>query len=104
MTSQLTDIAALVMVIAVPLCGWLFSRVSKARQLETHDTIDQAVSKSKDAIFEHIDTRLESTDQRIADLAQSVQAIDAREDETRLELAHLKGRFDQQNKNNQGAV
>lgn len=96
MTSQLTDIAAVVMVVAVPACGWLFARVSKARQLETHDTIDQAVSRSKNAIFEHIDQRLESTDQRIADLARSVQAIDAREDETRLELAHLKGRFDQQ--------
>lgn len=89
--------------ILLALLGWIFTRITKARQLETHDTIDQAVSKSKDAIFEHIDTRLESTDQRIADLARSVQAIDAREDETRLELAHLKGRFDEATKQQGGA-
>lgn len=90
-----TDIAAIFVAFAVPLVAWVFSRITKARQAETHESINHATESMRTEVIDHMDQRLGITDQRLGDLARSVQSIDARESETREKLAELRGRFDQ---------
>lgn len=98
-TSTLPLIVEGIGFLAVPFSTWLFNRISKARQLETHVAIKDATEKSKNELTEHTDQRLqdltEHTDARFDELRGDVLRVDSDQKNTALDLAHLRGRFDQ---------
>ena len=85
--------------LAVGIGAWLFSRISRARQAETQtetsNIVRLAISESEGRIKAHADQQFSNINQRMDELGRSVQAIDAREAQTRTMLAELKGRFDE---------
>lgn len=82
---------------AIPLLTWVFSRISKARQGETHQAIHTAVSESQQELSTHIDQRMSQMERRFEQLRHTVEQVDEREMETRTQVAVLKGRMDQMN-------
>ena len=93
---QLSIAADIAGPVLLALLSWVVSRITKARQAETHQTITAATDRMRSEVIDHMDARLETTDRRIEELARSVESIDEREAETRMQLMHLKGRFDEQ--------
>lgn len=88
LVSALIDVAAVVTAIGIPTTGWIFNRIAKARQGETNAVVNGAVTASEERIKSHVDTRID-------ELSRVVHEIDGREQDTRQQLAHLKGRFDE---------
>lgn len=81
--------AAIAGVIGVPtFCTWVFSRISKARQLETHNAIHAATRAVKDELMAHMDERIE-------EVKEAVERVDEDGRETAQKVAKLEGRFEE---------
>lgn len=96
------EVAVLGPVSAAVIVGglaWLLNKLQRARDLATSaeigNVVKKAIGEAKDDIKSHVDEQIAGVNVRIDGLTQSVVTVDARERETRNQLAELKGRFDE---------
>lgn len=84
--------APVAVTVAIPVVGWVFDRISRARSLETREAIAETVTTA----VGDVETRLRGHIDEIRDeLKSAVEQISGRESITRDRVARLEGRVEQ---------
>lgn len=95
--------------LAVSFVVWLFSRLSKARNLEITAEIRSSMDRSESALKQHVDDQMDGVKQHVdeqvgavrrevVELRNSIAVVTSNERDTSRQLAVLQGRFDERTK------